>query len=271
MHYDINRTFACLFGVKLYFFISVMHIFPVIILAIIQGITEFLPVSSSAPVLITAEMMNIRENLSLDISLHLGTLMAVLIYFRTEALNFFKFMMPFLKSNTISIGGLAYMSGFAEIFRDLHFIGLSTIVFGLALYFADIRSNEESLKVDNLSYKKSLVVGFFQILAIIPGASRAGVVYTGSRIVGLNRVEAAKFSMLLSIPVILISASIPAIEIANDSIAINFLYLFTGFIISFITAYLSISILLNWVKNNSMIPFVVYRIILGTIILIYFT
>lgn len=265
-----------------------MHIFPVVILAIIQGITEFLPISSSAHLLITAEMMNIRENLSLDISLHLGTLMAVLIYFRTEALNFFKFMMPFLTSNKISktkmnqnlivaslpiifIGGLAYMSGFAEIFRDLHFIGLSTIVFGLALYFADIRSNEESLKVDNLSYKKSLVVGFFQIFAIIPGASRAGVVYTGSRIVGLNRVEAAKFSMLLSIPVILISASIPAIEIANDSIAINFLYLFSGFIISFITAYLSISILLNWVKNNSMIPFVIYRIILGSIILIYFT
>ena len=246
-----------------------MHIFPVIILAIIQGITEFLPISSSAHLLITAEMMNIRENLSLDISLHLGTLMAVLIYFRTEALNFFKFIMPFFSSNKISktkinqnlivaslpiifIGGLAYMSGFA-------------------LYFADIRSNEESLKVDNLSYKKSLVVGFFQIFAIIPGASRAGVVYTGSRIVGLNRVEAAKFSMLLSIPVILISASIPAIELANDSIAINFLYLFSGFIISFITAYLSISILLNWVKNNSMIPFVIYRIILGSIILIYFT
>ena len=155
-----------------------MHIFPVVTLAIIQGITEFLPISSSAHLLITAEMMNIRENLSLDISLHLGTLMAVLIYFRTEALNFFKFMMPFLKSNKISktkmnqnlivaslpiifIGGLAYISGFAEMFRNLHFIGLSTIVFGLALYFADIRSNEESLKVDNLSYKKSLIVGFF--------------------------------------------------------------------------------------------------------------
>ncbi len=265
-----------------------MHIFPVVILAIIQGITEFLPISSSAHLLIIAELMDIGENLSLDISLHLGTLMAVLIYFRTEALNFFKYMLPFPKSSRISrakmnqnlivaslpiifIGGLAYLSGFAEILRDLHFIGLSTIVFGLALYFADIRSNEKGLNLDNLSYKKSLVVGFFQIFAIIPGASRAGVVYTGSRIVGLNRVESAKFSMLLSIPVILISASIPAIEIANDSVAINFLYLFSGFIISFVTAYFSIGILLNWVKNYSMIPFVIYRIILGSLILIYFT
>tara|TARA_B100000401_G_C52711638_1_gene674102 strand:- start:291 stop:1088 length:798 start_codon:yes stop_codon:yes gene_type:complete len=265
-----------------------MHIFPVIILAIIQGVTEFLPISSSAHLLITAEMMNLSENLSLDISLHLGTLLAVLIYFRTEALNFFQFIIPFFPSGKMSktrinqnlivaslpiifIGGLAFMSGFAQILRDLQVIGLSTIVFGLALYFADIRSNEENLKVDNLSYKKSLIIGFFQIFAIIPGASRAGVVYTGSRVIGLNRIDAAKFSMLLSIPVIIMSAAIPIIEIMNDSISINFLYLFFGFIIAFITAYLSIGILLKWVKAHSMTPFVIYRIILGTIILIYFT
>ena len=265
-----------------------MHIFPVFILAIIQGITEFLPISSSAHLLITAEMMNIRENLSLDISLHLGTLMAVLIYFRTEVLNFFKFMVPSFSSNKISkkkmnqnlivaslpiifIGGLAYISGFAEIFRNLHVIGLSTIVFGLALYFADIRSNEENQKVDNLSFKQSLIIGFFQIFAIIPGASRAGVVYTGARIVRLNRIDAAKFSMLLSIPVIIMSSTIPIIEIANNSISINFLHLFLGFIISFFTAYLAIGILLKWVESHSMTPFVIYRIVLGTIILIYFT
>ena len=124
-----------------------MHNFPLVILAIIQGVTEFLPISSSAHLLITAEMMNLSENLSLDISLHLGTLLAVLIYFRTEALNFFQFIIPFFPSGKISktrinqnlivaslpiifIGGLAFMSGFAEILRNLHFIGLSTIVFG---------------------------------------------------------------------------------------------------------------------------------------------
>ena len=265
-----------------------MHIFPIILLAVIQGITEFLPISSSAHLLIAAEMMHIGDTFSLDISLHLGTLMAVLIYFRIEALNFFKFMLsPFLtnlifktKLNQsliiaslpiILIGGLAYISGFAEIFRNLHFIGLSTIVFGLALYFADIRSHEKNLTLDNLSIKKSLIIGLFQIFAIIPGASRAGVVYTGSRIIGLNRVDAARFAMLLSIPVIMISASIPIIEIAKNSVAINYINLLIGFLIAFITAYLSIRILLSWVKNNSMIPFVIYRIILGSIILIYFT
>ena len=265
-----------------------MQNIPIVILAIIQGITEFLPISSSAHLLITAEMMNLSENLTLDISLHLGTLMAVLIYFRTEALNFFKFMVPLFSSNKIGkskinqnlivaslpiifIGGIAYIFGFAEILRNLHFIGLSTIVFGLALYYADIKSNEENLKIDNLSYQKSLVIGFFQIFAIIPGASRAGVVYTGSRIVGLNRVEAAKFSMLLSIPVILVSITIPIIEITNVSNSISFLHLFFGFIIAFFTAYLSIGILLKWVRTYSMKPFVIYRIVLGTIILIYFT
>jgi len=265
-----------------------MHFFPVVILAIIQGITEFLPISSSAHLLITAKIMNFNESLSLDISLHMGTLMAVLIYFRIETLDFVKFMISFVKSNKKSktkinqnlivaslpiffIGGLAYVTGFAEILRNIHFIGLATIVFGLALYFADIKSHEENLTLNNLSTKKSIIIGIFQIFAIIPGASRAGVVYTGSRIVGLNRVEAAKFSMLLSIPVIIISASIPINEIANNSIQINFFNLFIGFFVAFITAYLSISILLRWVKNNSMTPFVVYRIILGSIILIYFT
>tara|TARA_B100001029_G_C15039723_1_gene442722 strand:- start:946 stop:1743 length:798 start_codon:yes stop_codon:yes gene_type:complete len=265
-----------------------MHIFPIVILAIIQGITEFLPISSSAHLLITAKMMNIGESLALDISLHLGTLMAVLIYFRMEALSFFKFVMPFYLSKKVSktkinqnliiaslpiifIGGLAYILGFAEIVRNLHLIGLSTIVFGLALYFADIKSHEENISLDNLSTKKSLTIGLFQIFAIIPGASRAGVVYMGSRIVGINRVDAAKFSMLLSIPVIIISVSIPIIEIVNDPISVNILYLLFGFIIAFITAYFSISILLNWVKKNSMTPFVIYRIILGSIILIYFT
>ncbi len=265
-----------------------MYLFPVIILAIIQGITEFLPISSSAHLLITAEIINISESLSLDISLHLGTLMAVLIYFRIETLNFIKFIMPFsspkktaqknINQNLIIaslpiifIGGITYISGFAELLRNLHFIGLSTIVFGLALYFADIRSNTENLTLDKLSIRKTLIIGLWQVFAIIPGASRAGVVYTGSRIVGLNRVDAAKFSMLLSIPVIVISASIPIIEIINDPISINFLNLFFGFVIAFLTAYFSIGLLLNWVKKNSMTPFVIYRIILGSVILIYFT
>ncbi len=265
-----------------------MYLFPVIILAIIQGITEFLPISSSAHLLITAEIINISESLSLDISLHLGTLMAVLIYFRIETLNFIKFIMPFsspkktaqknINQNLIIaslpiifIGGITYISGFAELLRNLHFIGLSTIVFGLALYFADIRSNTENLTLDKLSIRKTLIIGLCQVFAIIPGASRAGVVYTGSRIVGLNRVDAAKFSMLLSIPVIVISASIPIIEIISDPISINFLNLFFGFVIAFLTAYFSIGLLLNWVKKNSMTPFVIYRIILGSVILIYFT
>ena len=158
-----------------------MHIFPIVILAIIQGITEFLPISSSAHLLITAKMMNIGESLALDISLHLGTLMAVLIYFRMEALSFFKFVMPFYLSKKVSktkinqnliiaslpiifIGGLAYILGFAEIVRNLHLIGLSTIVFGLALYFADIKSHEENISLDNLSTKKSLTIGLFQII-----------------------------------------------------------------------------------------------------------
>lgn len=265
-----------------------MYLYPVFVLAIIQGITEFLPISSSAHLLIAAKLMNFKDSLALDIGLHLGTLVAVIIYFRIESLSFIKFTRSLFRSNSVSktkinqniiiaslpivlIGGLTYVTGLAEIFRNLNFVGLATIFFGLVLYYADMRSQNENITLDNLSRKQSLIIGLFQIFAIIPGASRAGVVYTGSRVIGLNRVYAAKFSMLLSIPVIMISSSIPIIEIMNNSISINFLHIIMGFIIALITAYFSIRILLTWVKNNSMTPFVIYRIIIGSIILIFFT
>ena len=107
----------------------------------------------------------------------------------------------------------------------------------------------------------------FQILSIIPGTSRAGIVYTGSRFLNLNRIEAARFSMILSIPVIILSSAIPIIQLVKTPTQENFIFSVVGFVVSFVVAYFSIDLLLKWLKSHTMTPFVIYRIIFGSVLL----
>ena len=167
------------------------------------------------------------------------------------------------------VGGLLFLTGYADILRNIKIVGLATIIFGLLLYYSDSYTNANAKGIERLSIKSALIIGLFQILAIIPGASRAGVVYSGSRIIGLNRIEAAKLSILLSIPVILISSAIPILKLIESPTSTNVSSSFFGFFISFFVAYISIDYLLKWLKKNTMKPFVIYRIVIGTHILIY--
>ena len=260
-----------------------MYFFPVIALAIIQGITEFLPVSSSAHLVIASDFIEFAyENIALDVSLHLGTLLAVIIYFRSDillimsgiidsqskgrntAIQIFIATLPI-----VVLGGFAFMTGIVEHFRNIQVIALSTIIFGIVLYYTDIQNDKKIKTIDELKIGESFIIGLFQVLAIIPGTSRSGIVYSGGRFLNLSRIEALRFAMLLSIPTILLSAFIPTYKFV-ESPSSEFLLISTvGVIVSFGTAYLSISLLMSWVRKFSMVPFVVYRIILGSFLLIY--
>ena len=268
----------------MYFLYKIMSFLPIFILGLIQGITEFLPISSSGHLLVAGKFLDFKQqSLLIDVSLHLGTLGAVLLYFSKESrillLNahsvftnrsdenaLFTKHILFATIPIVIIGGLLFVFGIADILRNLQVIALATILFGILLYFADIRSGGH-LAIKELTLQKSFLIGMFQILSIIPGTSRAGIVYTGSRFLNLNRIEAARFSMILSIPVIILSSAIPIIQLVKTPTQENFIFSVVGFVVSFLVAYFSIDLLLKWLKSHSMTPFVIYRIIFGSILL----
>ena len=261
-----------------------MSFLPIFILGLIQGITEFLPISSSGHLLVAGKFLDFKQqSLLIDVSLHLGTLGAVLLYFSKESrillLNthsvftnrsdenaLFTKNILFATVPIVIVGGLLFVFGIADILRNLQVISLATILFGVLLYFADIKSSGH-VTIKELNVQQSFLIGIFQILSIIPGTSRAGIVYTGSRFLNLNRIEAAKFSMILSIPVIILSSAIPIIELVKTPTQENFIFSVVGFVVSFIVAYFSIDLLLKWLKSHSMTPFVIYRIIFGSTLL----
>tara|TARA_B100000965_G_C19369476_1_gene659654 strand:- start:29 stop:829 length:801 start_codon:yes stop_codon:yes gene_type:complete len=261
-----------------------MSFLPIFILGIIQGITEFLPISSSGHLVVAGKFLDFKQqSLLIDVSLHLGTLGAVIVYFsretkillmnihcifqnKSDEQTLFTRHIITATAPIVIIGGIIFLFGVADIFRNLQIIALATILFGILLYFADVKSND-GIKLKDLTMQKSFLIGIFQILSIIPGTSRAGIVYTGSRFLNLNRVEAARFSMILSIPVIILSSAIPIIQLLKTPTQEHLVLSIIGFIISFIVAYFSIDLLLKWLKSHSMTPFVIYRIILGSILL----
>jgi undecaprenyl-diphosphatase len=262
-----------------------MPILPIIILGLIQGITEFLPISSSAHLIIAPYLFNFEnQSLVIDICLHIGTLLAVIFYFKKEVFDYFITIPKLFSSEnsqetrnlknliiaTIPIvlaGGLIFILDLTHLLRNLQVIGLATIFFGILLYFADIKSDQTN-NLSSIGFKQVFIIGCSQILAIIPGTSRAGIIYTTSRFYKISRVEATKFSMLLSIPTILISSFIPLIEIFNKKDVA-----FTGdaiaaVLVAFITAMFAIKFLIKWVSSHTMLPFVIYRIVLGSVMLI---
>ncbi len=261
-----------------------MPILPIIFLGLLQGITEFLPISSSAHLILAPYLLNFEnQSLIIDVCLHIGTLLAVIIYFRQDVLGYLRSIPKLLTKNTndetkdlknlivatipiLIVGGIIFATGFVDLLRNFQVIGFATIFFALLLYFADFKS-QNSITLSRLDFKKIFIIGCYQILAIIPGTSRAGVIYTACRFYKTSRVESAKFSMLLSIPTILLSSFIPLIEIVktgNLELTVNALI---AIVVAFFTAMISINFLLKWVASHTMLPFVIYRIVLGSIIL----
>ena len=253
------------------------------LIGIIQGVTEFLPISSSGHLVLFTQLTNWEDQgLFTDIAVHFGTLFAVVIYLRKDIYYFltnifqfklfedqiiFKIILATLPAIILGYFIYDYVSLY---FRSIQLIALSSIVFAIILFFAD-RVRMESKNWNKITYIEALVIGLFQVLAFIPGASRAGVTITGARLLGYDRLNSARFSMLLSIPIILASMTLSLINIFNDEyVAANLHQSFSAALVAFITALLSIIFLMKFIKNANFNIFIIYRIVLGIILLVVY-
>ncbi len=254
------------------------------LIGIIQGVTEFLPISSSGHLVLLGQLTNWKDQgLFTDIAVHFGTLFAVVLYLRKDIYYFlsnifqfkifedqiiFKIILATLPAIILGYFIYDYVSLY---FRSIRLIALSSIGFAFILYFAD-KINMQNKNWKNISYSEALLVGLFQVLAFIPGASRAGVTITGARFLGYNRVNATRFSMILSIPIILASMSLSLINvlIKEEYVAVNLYQSFFAATIAFITALISIIFLMRFIKKFNFNFFIIYRVLLGILLLIFF-
>ena len=242
------------------------------ILAFIQGFTEFIPVSSSAHLIIISKISNFNvSSLQLDISLHFGSLLAIIFYFRKDLLNITKnkslFLLIVLGSiPLIIVGYFFYSSGLIENLRNLKVIAWTTLIFGILLFIAD-RSTIKNKINNNLNLKNILIIGFFQMLAIIPGVSRSGIVITASRFLNFDRVDSSKISFYLSIPALAGASVLSMKDIVNTNIDMNFLFIF-AVLLSFVFSYLTIKYFLIYVRNFNLNLFVYYRTFLALILFV---
>ena len=248
----------------------IAYYFQVFLLAVIQGISEFIPVSSSAHLVLISNLSEFDyKSLEIDISLHLGSLLAILFYFWKDLIGVFKnkklINLIFFGSIPIMfVGFILYNYEVIYVMRDLKVIAWTTFLFGLLLFYADKKLEIKNINND-LNLKNIIVIGLFQVLALVPGVSRSGIVITVCRIYSFNRVDAAKISFFLSIPALAGASYLGFNDIINDSFRPN-LILLSSVIFSFIFSFLTIKFFLFYLKKFSLNIFVFYRIILSIVL-----
>lgn len=257
-----------------------MSYFEAFILALIQGLTEFLPISSSAHLILPSAILGWEDQgLAFDVAVHVGTLAAVVIYFRREVVYLLRaFFASIFKGDRSKEAKLAWMiviatipacvfgllmKDFIELYlRSAWVIATTTIVFGLLLWYVDKNSKltDDEYTAD---WKKSVFIGLAQAMAMIPGTSRSGATITAALYLGFTREAAARFSFLMSIPIITLAGSYLGLKLVTSGEPIHFGFLMTGIITSFISAYICIHFFLKLISRMGMTPFVIYRLLLG--------
>ncbi len=248
--------------------------FEIFLLSIIQGITEFIPVSSSSHLILISSFVNFdHKSLSIDVSLHIGSLLAVITYFSKDLISFTKNRELLLKIFIASIpviivGYILIKTNYIENLRSIKIIGWTTLLFGILLYISDRFKLKKDID-NNFSFKACVVIGLFQILSLIPGVSRSGITITAARALAFKRYDASKISFLLSIPT-LGAVSIFGIRniIFSNSNQFSILNIIVIFL-SFVFSYLTIKFFLKYIQKFSLNFFVIYRIVLGILILFY--
>ena len=244
----------------------------ILILSAIQGISEFLPVSSAAHlVLISKYYAFTNQSLLIDICLHLGSLLAIILYFRNDLFHFIKnrsFLIKILIGTIpiIPIGYIVYQTELIDQLRNLEVIGWMSLIFGILLYVSD--KSKITKKIDTeFTNKSAILIGLFQVLALIPGVSRSGITITSGRMLGFNRLDSAKISFFLSIPTLAAASTIGIYNVYREGSAeLNFLAII-AVIFSFIFSYVTIALFFNFIKKFSLNIFIIYRIILSLFIL----
>jgi len=251
-----------------------------VVLALVQGITEFLPISSSGHLILVPTLTNWPDQgLQLDVAVHVGTLLAVLIYFWREvgqaaagALHLVTgrpgspgarlFLLLIVGTVPLVIVGLILHETGAGFLRDAELIAWTTIVFGLALWGAD-HLGMTVRRLEHMTWGNALVVGLAQVLALIPGTSRAGITMTAARMLGYERPDAARFSMLLSIPAIIAAGTVATLDLIESGDARLTQDALIAGALAFVSALVSIALLMAWLKRAGMAPFALYRLVLG--------
>jgi len=266
---------------------AIMTLIHLVVLALIQGITEFLPISSSAHLILTPTFLGEADQGPLiDVMAHAGTLMAVLVYFwrdiRDVVIGKFALLSGRITPGgrlallvaaslppVLIFGGALFALDLIEQLRSPLVIAISTLVFALPLWLAD-RYGPSVKSIESMGFKDAVLIGIAQAMALIPGASRSGTTMTAARALGLSRSESARFSMLMSIPVIVAFAVLSLIRLMSDTAATTQLH--DGLIVaalSFISALAAIAALMRLVERVGFLPFVIYRVALGVGLLVW--
>lgn len=256
----------------------------IIVLAVVQGFTEFLPISSSAHLILVPQVFGWPDQgVLLDVAVHVGTLLAVIIYFRRDVqaiVSGFLGMVVGRRDGNVklalllAIGTLpVILVGFLlnshmEELRDIRLLGWTTLVFGIILYLAD-RFGSISRHLAHMHNADAVMIGLAQVLALVPGTSRSGITMTVARALGVGREDAARFSLLLSIPTIIAAGVLEGFVLYQQGNAAMTGAAVTGVALSFITALAAIALMMAWLRRATFGLFVVYRVILGVILLAF--
>ena len=245
-------------------------IIEVLILSAIQGISEFLPISSSAHLILVSSLYEFKNSsLLIDISLHLGSLFAIIYYFREDLLN--------VRSNKrllgliiigsiplIIVGYVLYSTGIIYNLRNIKVIAWTTLVFGIILYIADKNRFDKKIS-SNLNLQAILFISLFQVLSLVPGVSRAGITITAARILKFNRLDSGKISFLLSIPALAGASFLGLKDVFTQSIEFNYLVII-AILMSFIFSFVTVKFFLIYINKFSMNAFVIYRFIIALVL-----
>ncbi len=249
----------------------------ILTLSAVQGISEFLPISSSAHLILISNFYDFSSSsLFIDIGLHLGSLFAIIYYFKKDLLNLRnnqRLLVLILVGSIplIIFGYIIYSTEFINLLRNIEIIAWTTLFFGLVLFLSDKRDLNENIST-NLNIKTILFIGLFQILALIPGVSRAGITLTAARFLKFNRVDSSKIAFLLSIPALAGASFLGLKDAIQQSVEFNYLLLI-AITFSFIFSFITVKYFIKYVSNFSLTVFVIYRILVGLILLsiIYFS
>lgn len=263
-----------------------MTLFHLLILAIVQGLTEFLPVSSSGHLVLLPYIMGTPDQgLMVDVAVHVGTLGAVVMYFWSDVKTALRGTVEwisgtrdtpaarlafglFIATIPVVIAGLALkLTGAADALRSLKTIGWTMLVFGVILYWAD-RFATQTRTTGNWTPRDAMIMGLWQALALIPGTSRSGACITGGRFLGFDRAESARLAMLMSIPTIIASGAVLAADLTVETDPKFLRDVGLAIAMSFAAALLALTLMMRLLRSVSFTPYVIYRVALGGILLL---
>jgi undecaprenyl-diphosphatase len=246
------------------------NIIEVLILSAIQGISEFLPISSSAHLILVSSLYEFKSSsLLIDISLHLGSLFAIIFFFRKDLLdlrNNIRLLSLIIIGSIplIVVGYILYSTGIIYELRNIKIIAWTTLIFGVVLFVADRNRFDKKIST-NLNLQSILFISLFQILSLLPGVSRAGITITAARILKFNRLDSSKISFLLSIPALGGASFLSLKDVFDQSVEFNYLVII-AVITSFIFSFMTVKFFLIYINKFSMNAFVIYRVIIALIL-----